>query len=266
MSHVSIATRIALHAVPALVIAFLMLPILAVVPASFSDARFIRLPPRMLSLRWYGDFLADPAWRAALLTSVTVAVSVTAVSVALGTAAALGLRRLPDRARTPLRALFLAPLVVPVIVTAIALYRSALDLQLNSTLIGLVLSHAVLALPFVVINVEIALRAVDEDWLKAASGLGADSWTAFRTVTLPMIMPGVLGGAIFSFVTSFDEFTVSLFMTGPQTKTLPIMIWEFIRFEFTPVVAVAATCMIALAFLLFALGSALSRRLGARRR
>jgi putative spermidine/putrescine transport system permease protein len=167
------------------------------------------------------------------------------------------LRRLPDRLRHVLLALVVAPLIVPVIVTAVADYRSALDVQLNSTFAGLVLAHVVLALPYVVINVGIALGAVDEDCLRAAAGLGADAWTVFRSVTLPIILPGVVGGAIFAFVASFDEFTVALFMTGPQTRTLPVVIWDFIRFELTPVVAVAATLLIGSALLLFGMGSLL---------
>ena len=149
---------------------------------------------------------------------------------------------------------------MPVIVTAVAVYRSALDVGLSGTPLGLGLSHAMLAFPFVVINVGIALRAVDESWLRAATGLGAGPWTAFRTITLPNIMPGLVGGAIFSFVTSFDEVVVAVFMAGYANKTLPVKIWESIRIEFTPVVAVAATFMILLAVLLFGVAQALSKR------
>jgi putative spermidine/putrescine transport system permease protein len=254
-----LGSRIGLHLSASIVVAFLMLPSLAVIPASFSESRFIRLPPQALSLRWYRDFFADPAWQAALLASMKIAFSVTAIAVPLGVAAALALRGLSERVRQRLLLLFLMPLALPAVVTAVAMYRSALDIQLNSTFSGIVLSHTILALPLVIVNVDVSLRALDDDWLKAASGLGAGALTAFRTVTLPTIVPGILGGVIFSFVTSFDEFTVALFMTGPLTKTLPIMIWEFIRFEFTPVVAVAATSLIATALILFTISAALSR-------
>ena len=256
--------RFLLHVTAALVLAFLMLPILAVVPASFSEARFIRLPPDAYTLDWYGAFLSDRDWRAAFLTSLHVAIAVTVFSVVLGTAAALGLRRVPGHAGAMLLALFVSPLIVPVIVTAVAVYRTALDIHLNSTFLGVVFSHSLIALPFVIVNVGISLRGVSDDWLKAAAGLGAHPLTVFRTVTLPAVMPGVTGGAVFAFITSFDEITISLFITGAQTKTLPVKIWEDIRLEFTPVVAVAATLLIALALLLF-LGIALVNRLYGRR-
>jgi putative spermidine/putrescine transport system permease protein len=130
-----------------------------------------------------------------------------------------------------------------------------LDVNLNGTILGMSLGHAMLALPFVVINVGIALRAVDENWLRAATGLGAGPWRVFRTVVLPNIVPGIAGGAVFSFITSFDEVVVSVFMAGYANKTLPVKIWESIRLEFTPVIAVAATLMIGLAVLLFALAA-----------
>ncbi len=260
MTQLPLGLRITAHVSASLVLAFLVLPILAVIPASFNEARFIRLPPESYSVEWYGAFAADQEWRSALWNSFWVAAWTTVLSVVTGTAAALGLNRLPQRLNLVLMGLFLAPLIVPLVVTAVAIYRTALDVQLNSTFAGLVLSHAVLALPFVVINVGIALRAVDEAWLQAAAGLGAAPWTIFRTITLPTLAPGMLGGGVFAFITSFDEFTVSLFMVGYQTKTLPIKIWEAVRFEFTPAVAVAATVIIVLAILLFALAMAVNRQ------
>ena len=245
-----------------LVLAFLCLPILAVIPASFNKASFIALPPAAYSVRWYEAFLSDAEWRNALFTSLHVALICTIIAVTLGTAAAMGLHRASGRARGILTGLFLAPMIVPVIVTAVALYRSALDVGLSGTPLGLGLAHALLALPFVVINVGIALRGVDENWLRAAAGLGAGPWAIFRTVTLPNITPGIVGGAIFSFITSFDEVVVAVFLAGYANKTLPVKIWESIRLEFTPVVAVAATLMIFLAVVLFALAQFLTKSAG----
>lgn len=252
MSKLPVSMRIAANSAASLVLAFLVLPILAVVPASFNKASFIYLPPKAYSGVWYDRFLGDAEWYSSLFNSLQVAVLATAMAVVLGTLAAIGLRRLDGRTRAGLTALFLAPMIVPVIVSAVALYRSALDVGLNGTIVGMALGHTILALPFVVINVGIALRAVDGNWLKAAEGLGADPWTVFRTVTLPNITPGIVGGAIFSFITSFDEVIISVFLAGYANKTLPVKIWESIRLEFTPVIAVAATVMIALAVLLFA--------------
>lgn len=252
MSKLPFWLRILGNSSASLVLGFLVLPILAVVPASFNKASFIFLPPRAYSGVWYERFLEDSEWRTSLFNSLQVALLATVIAVVLGTLAAIGLRRVAGHWRTGITALFLAPMIVPVVVTAVALYRSALDIGLSGTILGMSLGHMILALPFVVINVGIALRGVDENWLRAASGLGADSWTVFRTITLPNITPGIVGGAIFSFITSFDEVVVAVFLAGYSNKTLPVKIWESIRLEFTPVIAVAATLMIALAMALFA--------------
>jgi putative spermidine/putrescine transport system permease protein len=251
--------RILAQGCAGLVLAFLVLPIVAVLPASVNKASFIFLPPRAYSMRWYEEFFLDSEWRSALMNSLQVALIATLVAVMLGTITAIGLRRIKGRWHGLLVGLFLAPMIVPVIVTAVAIYRSALDVGLAGTVLGLGLSHAILALPFVVINVGIALRAVDDNWTRAAAGLGAGPWTIFRTVTLPNITPGLVGGAVFSFITSFDEVVIAVFMAGYASKTLPVKIWESIRLEFTPVVAVAATLMIILAMVLFAVAQALSK-------
>lgn len=251
--------RILAQGCAGIVLAFLVLPIIAVLPASVNKASFIFLPPRAYSTRWYEEFFLDSEWRSALMNSLQVAVIATLVAVVLGTISAIGLRRIKGRWHGLLIGLFLAPMIVPVIVTAVAIYRSALDVGLAGTVLGLGLSHAILALPFVVINVGIALRAVDDNWTRAAAGLGAGPWTIFRTVTLPNITPGLVGGAVFSFITSFDEVVIAVFMAGYANKTLPVKIWEAIRIEFTPVVAVAATLMILLAMLLFGLAQTISK-------
>jgi putative spermidine/putrescine transport system permease protein len=192
--------------------------------------------------------------------SLQVAVLATAICVVLGTLAALGLERLGRRWRTLLAGVFMAPMIVPVIITGVALYRSAIELQMSGTTLAVALGHAVLALPLVVINVGISLRAVDPSWLRAATGLGAGPWTVFRTITLPNILPGLVGGAVFSFLTSFDEVVVAIFLAGNQGKTLPVKMWEAIRIDLTPESAVAATMMILLAVALFVLARLVTRR------
>jgi putative spermidine/putrescine transport system permease protein len=260
MSGLPLSWRIVANAAASLVLAFLVLPIFAVIPASFNKASYIRIPPNAYSTDWYGRFLADPEWKSALIHSLEIAILSTLLAVLVGTLAAVGLRRAGRRARATLTGLFLAPMMVPVVVTAVAMYRSALDVGLNGTLLGLCLAHAILAIPFVVINVGVSLRGVNESWLRAADGLGAGPWTVFRTVTLPNILPGIVGGAVFSFISSFDEVVVAVFLAGYSSKTLPVKIWESIRLEFTPTVAVAATAMIALAVLLFIVAQATMRK------
>jgi putative spermidine/putrescine transport system permease protein len=161
----------------------------------------------------------------------------------------LGIARSAPRSRALLTILFLGPVVTPAIVLAVALYSLARATGLVSTMTALVVAHTVLALPFVVLNVGVSLDALDRRLTMAAAGLGASEFRVFRTVTLPLIMPGVAGGAVFAFVTSFDEVVLSIFLAGPTVKTLPVRIWEEIRVEYTPVVAVGATLMLALALI-----------------
>ncbi len=243
------AGRVALNAFALALAIFLVLPILAIVPAAFSDQSFIRLPPESWSMRWWGDFFADVSWRRSLLTSLQVAVCAALLSIVLGTSAAMAIARLRGRLRALVMALFIGPVIVPVIVLAVALYSVGRMTGLVGTVTGLVIGHAMLSLPYVVLNVGVSLRGLDPRLPMAAAGLGAGPFRVFRTVTLPAIMPGVLGGAVFAFVTSFDEVVLSIFLTGPTTTTLPVRIWEAIRIEFTPVLAVAGTVMIGLALL-----------------
>ena len=252
--------RLALNGFVALVAAFLVLPIMAIVPAAFSAQSFIRLPPEAWSLRWWNAFFNDITWRLTLVTSLKVAALTTLISVAAGTAAALGIARSGSRVRTLLTGLFLGPVVTPAIVLAVALYSTARATGLVGTATALVIAHTMLALPFVVLNVGVSLDALDRRLLLAAAGLGAGSFQIFRTVTLPLISPGVVGGAVFAFVTSFDEVVLSIFLAGPAAKTLPVRIWEEIRVEYTPMVAVGATLMLALALTAAAANRLLTRR------
>ena len=239
----------------ALLAAAIVIPVLAVAPLAFSKQSFLQLPPHDWSLRWWEAFFADASWFRALMTSFEVATLSCLLSVAAGTSAALGLPRLGPRMRTIASGLFLGPLVAPVIVLAVGLYALARSFGLVGSMLGLVLAHTMLALPYVVLNVGVSVAALDPRLPLAASGLGANPWRVFRTVTLPSILPGMLGGGVFAFVTSFDEVVLAVFLAGPNVKTLPVRIWEDVRVEYTPVVAVAATIMIVLAVI----GSAVGR-------
>jgi putative spermidine/putrescine transport system permease protein len=239
----------------ALLAALIAIPIVAVVPLAFSEQSFVRLPPQGWSLRWWSAFFADPSWPRALLTSFEVGALSCLLAVAAGTSAALALPQLGPRIRALANGLFLGPLVAPVIVLAVGLYALARSFGLVGSTLGLVLAHTMLALPYVVLNVGVAVAALDPRLSLAASGLGAGPWRAFRTVTLPAILPGIVGGGVFAFVTSFDEVVLAVFLAGPGVKTLPVRIWEEVRVEYTPVVAVAATIMIVLALI----GSAAAR-------
>ena len=229
---------------------FLLLPTVAIVPVSFTSTDFITFPPIGFSVRWYEAFFADPAWRGAAVTSLLVAVLATAVATASGTLAAIGMARLGRRAAGAAQTLFILPLIVPTIITAVALYDSFARLALVGTITGLVLAHAILALPFVVINVSAIMQKVDWRIVDAARSLGASPRRAFFRVTLPAIMPGVVAGAAFAFLTSFDEVVVALFVSGVDAVTLPVRMWSGIRFEISPTVA-AASCLLTLLSFLF---------------
>ena len=245
--------RFAVHGLGSLVLAFLLLPIFAVVPASLNYGSFIRLPPEVWSTRWYARFFADREWLTSLVTSFEVAAIATAVSALLGTAGALGLARIGGRLRAALTGLILAPMIVPVIVTAVSLYYVGRYWGMTGTVPGLAMAHVLMCLPFVVLNVGVSLRALDPSWLRAAEGLGASPARVFATVTLPTILPGLFGGAVFSLITSFDEVVLSIFIAGVQAKTLPVKMWEVVRLEFTPILSVASTLLIGLTVLLFVL-------------
>ncbi|MEW6267395.1 MAG: ABC transporter permease [Thermodesulfobacteriota bacterium] len=251
MSTAPPSVRLISHALTSAVIAFLLLPILAVVPASFNHASFIRLPPARMSLRWYQAFFADPDWIRSLLTSLEVALLATGLAVVLGMLAALGLEKCSTRVRAAILALVISPMIVPVIMTSIALYYVSRPLGLHGTVLGVALGHTILCLPFAVINIGVSLKGLDPTLLKAAEGLGARPWYAFRTVTLPIVLPGLAGAAAFAFITSFDEVVISIFLAGLQAKTLPVKMWEMVRVEFTPVMAVASTLLVALTLLMF---------------
>jgi putative spermidine/putrescine transport system permease protein len=241
--------RFTLNIFVALVAAFLVFPILAIVPVAFSAQSFIRLPPESWSLRWWGAFFQDASWKLTLFTSLKIATLTTCVSVLAGTAAAFGISRCSPRSRTLLTGLFLGPVMVPTIVLAVAMYSMGRATGMVGTITALVIAHTMLALPFVILNVAVSLDSLDQRFILAASGLGAGSVRIFRTVTLPLVSPGIVGGGIFAFVTSFDEVVLSIFLSGPTVKTLPVRIWEEIRLEYTPVVAVGATLMLLLALI-----------------
>jgi putative spermidine/putrescine transport system ATP-binding protein len=248
-----------------LVLLFLVLPVLALVPMSVSAARWLELPPRELSLRWYVTFFTDRDWIEATLVSLRVAAGASALAVVLGTLAGVGLARGRFPGRAVVRTLALSPLVVPLMVLAIALYYVFGRAGLVGTVGGLVLAHALLGVPYVVLNVEAGLRVFDVRLERAARSLGASAWQAFWRVTLPLIRAGVLAGALFAFVASLDEVVVAMFLSGTSAITLPKLMWDSItQDELNPVVAAVASLQIAVAALAVGASEWLRRRAGAR--
>jgi putative spermidine/putrescine transport system permease protein len=238
--------RIANVVVVSTVLVFMALPILVIVVLSFSSASYLTFPPPAFGVRWYRAYLGSADWLAATGLSLSVAASVVVLATTLGTLAALGLARLPPLLRTVAAALILSPLIVPVIVVAIGIYYAYSRYGLVGTPIGLVLAHTCLAVPFVVISVGASLAGFDRRLEQAALSLGATPWGTFRQVTLPLIRPGVLTGALFAFITSFDELVVALFLSGSGAVTLPRRMWDDLRFAIDPTIAAVSTLTIVL--------------------
>lgn len=248
-----------LVAVSALVGVWLLAPILIVIPMGFTDKRSLSFPPKGWSLEWYRNFFSDPQWYDALVTSLEIAVLVTLVATLLGTAASFALVRGEFPLKKVVSALLLAPLVVPVVIIAIAVFAAFLRWRLSGTVRGFVLAHTALAVPFVIITVSSSLRTFDRRLERAAQNLGAGPMATFRQVTLPMILPGVLSGALFAFITSFDEVVVALFVQSPDVRTLPVQMFTSVTREVDPTIAAASSMMLVLTTALLTL-FALARR------
>lgn len=220
-----------------LIALWLVAPTLVVIPMSFAEKKSLAFPPSGFSLKWYENFFTNPQWFDSFTTSVKVALMVSAVATVIGTMAAMGIERMKSRAGGVIRALLITPMVVPGVVLAVGVYAVYLDAHLVGTWTGYVFAHTLLAIPFVVIAVGANLSVFDQRLETAAASLGASRLTTFFTVTLPLILPGILSGALFAFVTSFDEVIVSLFITSPQLKTLPVQIFSSMTRDADPTVA-----------------------------
>lgn len=223
-----------------IVIVWLVLPTLVIVPISFNANASFNFPPRDFSTRWYENFFTDTGWMRSFWASVQVAVLTSIVTTIVGIAASLGIVRSRPRWSSAAQQFFMLPLIVPGIVIAVGLYSVFLRTGLLGTLPGFVLAHAVVALPLVITNVLASLRGVDPRMADAAASLGAGRWDVFRLVTLPLIAPGVLSGALLAFVTSFDEVILSLFIQSPYLQTLPVRIFRSVTRDTDPTVAAVA--------------------------
>lgn len=245
----------------ATVLVFLIAPLFIIVPLSFSKDPFFTLPVQEYSLRWYRDFFSNERWISGVVNSAITAVLTTALATTLGTMAALGIARPDFPARRLIMALLISPMIVPIMIVAVGSYLFFGQLGLTNTRTGLVLAHAALATPFVVITVTATLSTYDSNLTRAALSLGAPPLSSFFRVTLPNILPGVVSGAIFAFAISFDEVVVALFMTGAEQRTLPVQMFSGIRDQINPTIMAAATLLLSVSIVLFAIVAVLSRRL-----
>lgn len=248
--------RIAYLGFCALVFAFLIAPILVIVPLSFNAEPYFTFTEGMLrldadawSLRWYRQIVEDEEWSRALANSLFIGVSATGLATALGTLAALGLSNPAMPARRFATGLLISPMVTPVIISAAGMFFFYSNLGLAQTHLGLILAHAALGTPFVVITVTATLAGYDQNLSRAAASMGAGPLTVFRRVQLPLIAPGVVSGGIFAFAASFDEVVVVLFMGGIEQRTIPRQMWSGIREEISPAILAVAVFLIVFAVL-----------------
>jgi putative spermidine/putrescine transport system permease protein len=254
---------LARQAVSALAVIYLVAPLIIVLIISFSSAPFLTFPPPGFSLQWYHNLFNNPAWSGSLITSVKILVPAALIATITGTAAAYGLVRSSFPGKTAVAALLMAPLVVPVIVTAVGIFGFFRTLGLFGTLSGLIVAHAVLTVPYVVATVSGTLIMVDKRLEQAALTLGASPWKTFRRVTLPLILPAVLSGLVFAMVVSFDELVVSLFISTPAVRPVTVEMWSNVRGAVDPTIAAVATVLFTVS-LAALLGEVITRRFRSR--
>ena len=252
-----------------LVFFFLIAPLFVILPLSFNAEQYIHFSAKMLaldpegfSLRWYEDMIygTKNPWGLATKNSLIIAFFATIGSTVLGTVAALGLssRYMPYKAA--FMALLISPMIVPLIISGTAIFFFMAKVGLAATHTGIILSHIILGTPFVVITVTATLTGFDHSVTRAAASLGSNPVNTFMKITLPLIMPGVISGALFAFVTSFDEVVVVLFLAGLENTTIPIQMWVGLREQLSPTILAVATCLIIMSTLILVSAELLRRR------
>lgn len=227
-----------------LVLLFLQVPVVVVVLASLSDTAYLTLPPQGITLKWFAAVLGDPGYLDAIATSLLLALAATAGSLVLGTAAAYALVRRRVPGATTLSALFMAPLIFPAVVIGVALLQFYMLVGLRGSFTALILAHVVITVPYVIRTVLASLEGVDPSVEDAARCLGASPRVAFTRVTLPLIRPGLVAGGLFSFIVSFDNVPVTIFLLSVRQTTLPVKIFTAIEHGVDPTVAAVSTLMI----------------------
>ncbi|GGD19012.1 ABC transporter permease subunit [Pyruvatibacter mobilis] len=250
-----------------LIFFFLIAPLLVIVPLSFNAEPYFTFTPGMLaleaeafSLRWYEDIVANDQWLHSIRNSFTIGIAATLLATTLGTLAALGLTSPAMPYRRAIMALLISPMIVPIIITATGMYFFYSWAGLAQTHLGIILAHTALGIPFVVITVTATLSGYDQTLTRAALSLGAPPHVAFFKVTMPIILPGIVSGGLFAFVTSFDEVVVVLFMAGFEERTIPRQMWAGIREQISPTILAVATALVLVSIALLTAVEMLRRR------
>ena len=270
-----------------LVFMFLMLPILVVLPLSFNVSPYfsftegmLAFDPEAYSLRWYKDILTNgmkipdapvdwawisdtwnnSQWMRAIRNSFFIGICATLLSTALGTLAAIGLSRSEMPYRRLVMSILISPMIVPLIITAAGMFYFYSQVHLSQTYLGVIMAHAILGTPFVIITVTATLVGFDKSLVRASQSLGAGAVTTFRKVQMPLIIPGVISGGLFAFITSFDEVVAVLFLASPEQRTIPRQKWSGIREQISPTILAVATLLVILSIILLTVLELLRRR------
>lgn len=257
-------SRIVLYVVVGLILIWLMIPVLIIIPMSFSGARFLAFPPPSWSFRWYEAYLQSAAWMQATRVSLILAVSSAIIATVLGTAAAYALNLSTSRIVRSLQVVLLLPLVVPIVITAVGVFLVYANVGLLATMSGLILANVMLGLPFVIISVLTGLRKFDPAQEMVSRSLGMNRLRTFFIVTLPQIRPSVISGLLFAFISALDETVVAIFVSGGENQTLTKRMFTALRDEIDPTIASISTLLTAVSFLMVIL-VALSARTAPRK-
>ena len=250
-----------------LIFLFLIAPILVIIPLSFNAEPYfsftegmLTLDPEAYSLRWYEDMVNNRQWAHSAKNSMIVAFFSTILATTLGTIAALGLSRPEMPYRGVVMGTLISPMIVPLVISAAGMYFFYSEIGLAQTMPGLILAHTALGTPFVVITVTATLSGFDQSLIRAANNLGASPTRTFFKVTMPLILPGMISGGLFAFITSFDEVVVVLFLAGFEQRTIPRQMWSGIREQISPTILAVATLLVTFSIMLLAAIELLRRR------
>jgi len=250
-----------------LIFFFLIAPLVVIVPLSFNAVPFFTFTQEMLTLdpagystKWYADFFGNLNWHGAVKNSFIIAVFATLISTTLGTIGALGLSRAEMPMKTTIMAILISPMIVPLIISAAGMYFFYSKIGLAATHVGVIIAHAALGIPFVVITVTATLVGFDQSLIRAAYNLGASPTYTFFKIIVPLILPGVISGGLFAFITSFDEVVVILFVGSYEQRTIPWQMFSGIREQISPTILAVATLLIAVSIMLLASLELIRRR------
>lgn len=249
------------------VLAFLMIPVLVIIPLSFNVEPYfsftqgmLALDPNAYSIRWYETVFADANWRLSIKNSFIIGIASAIIATGLGTVAAVGLTSPNMPFKRFITAVLLSPMIVPLVIIAAGMFFFYSRFGLVGTYMGLIVAHAALGIPFVIITVTATLVGFDQSLYNAAVGMGASPLRAFREIVLPLIRPGVISGALFAFVTSFDEVVVVLFLGGPEQRTIPRQMFSGLREQINPSILAVASMLTVLSILMLVSVELLRRR------